>query len=57
MKLVGYMMDLKLQRRINKYAREICAKNIKEINKMATKMKADEVKEFMEMNYSYLIEK
>ena len=36
---------------------EICAKNIKEINKMATKMKADEVKEFMEMDYSYLIEK
>lgn len=36
---------------------EICAKNIKEINKMATKMKADEVKEFMGMDYSYLIEK
>ena len=36
---------------------EICAKNIKEINKMATKMTADEVKEFMEMDYSYLIKK
>lgn len=36
---------------------DICIKNIKEINKMATKMKADEVKEFMEMDYSYLIEK
>lgn len=36
---------------------EICVKNIKEINKMATKMKADEVKEFMGMDYSYLIEK
>lgn len=36
---------------------DICIKNIKEINKMATKMTADEVKEFMEMDYSYLIEK
>lgn len=36
---------------------DICIKNIKEINKMAKKMKADEVKEFMEMDYSYLIEK
>ena len=35
----------------------ICIKNIKEINKMAKKMTADEVKEFMEMDYSYLIEK
>lgn len=36
---------------------DICIKNIKEINKMAKKMTADEVKEFMEMDYSYLIEK
>ena len=36
---------------------DICIKNIKEINKMAKKMIADEVKEFMEMDYSYLIEK
>ena len=36
---------------------DICIKNIKEINKMAIKMTADEVKEFMEMDYSYLIEK
>lgn len=36
---------------------KICVKNIKEINKMATKMTADEVKEFMEMDYSYLIKK
>lgn len=31
---------------------DICIKNIKEINKMATKMTADEVKEFMETDYS-----
>lgn len=36
---------------------DICIKNIKEINKMAKKMTADEVKEFMETDYSYLIEK
>ena len=36
---------------------DICIKNIKEINKMAKKITADEVKEFMEMDYSYLIEK
>lgn len=36
---------------------DICIKNIKEINKMATKMTADEAKEFMETDYSYLIEK
>ena len=34
---------------------DICIKNIKEINKMATKMTADEVKEFMETDYSYLV--
>lgn len=34
---------------------DICIKNIKEINKMATKMTADEAKEFMETDYSYLV--
>ena len=34
---------------------DICKKNIKQIEKMAIKMTDDEVKEFMEFNYSYLL--
>lgn len=35
---------------------DICKKNIKQIEKMAIKMTDDEVKEFMEFDYSYLLQ-
>ena len=40
---------------INQESIDTCIENIKELNKLAKKMTKEEVKEFMEFDYSHLL--